>query len=134
MHGIENAKLAIGVGPSNPTQNVMQVADIVFRRTMSDSVETISQIGQIVVEASDSQVVRATLFPDSVEAYRYCFRLIWGRVDLPVTENNTTGDSEVDLDSINNAFNEEFSSNEEFLKVMRENGVPMDLQRSDRDV
>ena len=99
MQGIENAKLAIGVGPSNPTQNVMQVADIVFRRTMSDSVETISQIGQIVVEASDSQVVRATLFPDSVDAYRYCLRLIWGRVDFPVTENNTTGDSEVDADA-----------------------------------
>jgi len=129
-----DAKLAIGVGPSNPTQNVMQVADIVFRRTTSDSVETISQIGQIVVEARDSQVVRATLFPDNVEAYRYCLRLIWGRVDFPVTENNTTGDSEVDLNSINNAFNEEFSSNEEFLKVMRENGVLMDLQRSDRDV
>ena len=134
MQSIEFAKLAIGVGPSNPTQNVMQVADVVFRRSTSDSVETISQIGQIVVEASDSQVVRATLFPDNVEAYRYCLRLIWGRGDLPVTEINTTGDSEVDLDSINNAFNEEFSSNEEFLKVMRENGVLMDLQRSDRDV
>ena len=76
MKGIENAKLAIGVGPSNPTQNVMQVADVVFRRSTGDSVETISQIGQIVVEARDSQVVRATLFPDNLEAFRYWLRII----------------------------------------------------------
>lgn len=71
-----DAKLAIGVGPSNPTQNVMQVADVVFRRSTGDSVETISQIGQIVVEARDSQVVRATLFPDNLEAFRYWLRII----------------------------------------------------------
>ena len=77
MQDLVHAKLAIGVGPSNPTQNdVMPVADIVFRRRISGSVETISQIGQIVVEARDSQVVRATLFTDNLEAFRYWLRII----------------------------------------------------------
>ncbi len=78
MQDLVDAKLAIGVGPSNPTQNdVMPVADIVWRRKrISGSVETISQIGQIVVEARDSQVVRATLFPDNLEAFRYWLRII----------------------------------------------------------
>lgn len=129
-------ELGIAVWGLNQTQTI-PLADFVCQQGSAGNdagILTISKIGKIVIEMAGNVVVRATSFQDRQDAYRYCLRLIWGWVDLPVIEINTTGDSEVDLNSINNAFNEEFSSNEEFLKVMRENGVLMDLQRSDRDV